>query len=72
MKIEFRLFDKTTSSFKIVYFQEWKIDKRQPLFTSNPKKAKEYWHDRLAEEDVNLLKRAESRTAVTLSIKLVT
>lgn len=35
MKIEFRLFDNTTSSVKIVYFKEWKIDKRQPLFTSN-------------------------------------
>ncbi|PZL77503.1 hypothetical protein CI088_01500 [Enterococcus plantarum] len=69
MKIEFRILDKTTSSFKVVYFQKW--DKRQPLFTSDSQSAKKYWHDRLAEEDINLLQKAKSETAITVSIKLV-
>ena len=69
MKIEFWLFDKTTSSFNVVYFQKW--NKRQPLFTSDPNNAKKYWHDWLAKEDVSLLQKAKSQTAITVSIKVV-
>lgn len=69
MKIEFRLLDKTTGTFKVVYFQEW--NKRQPLFTCDPERAQKYWHKKLANEDIDLLKKAQSRTSVTLSINLV-
>lgn len=69
MKIEFRFLDKTTNSFEVVYFQEW--DKMQLLFTSNPQSAKKYWHDRLAEEDINILQKTKSETAITISKRLV-
>ncbi|MDA9472194.1 hypothetical protein [Enterococcus sp. 5H] len=69
MKIEFRLLDKTTETFRIVYFERW--NNKEPSFTSDPQSAKQYWHDRLAEEDINLLQKAKSETAITISIKLV-
>ncbi|WP_245676905.1 hypothetical protein [Enterococcus rivorum] len=61
--------NKTTSTFEVVYFQNW--NDRQPLFTHDPKKAKKYWHNQSAEKDLNLLNKVKSETAKTLSIKLV-
>lgn len=70
MKIEFRLFDKTTTTFKVVYFMKWRGN--VPLFTSDSNFAKKYWHKRAADKDMQLLNIAESKTAMTISIKLVT
>lgn len=69
MKIEFRFLDKNTATFEVVYFQNW--NDTQPLFTHDPKKANDYWHEQFAEKDLELLNKAKSETAVTLSIKLV-
>lgn len=69
MRIEFRLFDKTTSTFRVVYFMKW--NQNVPYFTSNSLLAKKYWHELAAAKDIQLLKKAESKIAITISIKVV-
>lgn len=68
MRIAFHLFDAKDNTFKKVYFREW--NGRKPAFCKNRKFAKEYWSEKLANEDIALLKKAESRTARTLAVRL--
>ncbi|WP_321386439.1 hypothetical protein [uncultured Enterococcus sp.] len=69
MIIQFHLLDKRSNTFTKVYFEGW--NDRAPFFTNDPKKAKQYWQKKQAEEDMELLKWAQSPIAITLSIKLV-
>ncbi len=67
-KIAFYLFDYKDGSFKKVYFHHWNDGK--PVFTKNKKKAKKYFDERSANKDIAQLRKVESPTAKTLSIKL--
>lgn len=67
-KIAFYLFDYKDGSFKKVYFQFWNDSK--PVFTKNKKRAKKYFDERLANKDIAQLRKVESPSAKTLSIKL--
>ena len=67
-KIAFYLFDYTDDSFKKVYFHYWNDSK--PFFTKNKKRAQGYFDERSANKDIVQLKKAESPSAKTLSIKL--
>ncbi|HAQ0618854.1 TPA: hypothetical protein IWQ27_002171 [Enterococcus faecium] len=67
-KIAFYLFDYTDGSFKKVYFRCWNDSK--PVFTKNKKRAKKYFDERLANKDIAQLRKVESPSAKTLSIKL--
>lgn len=69
MTIEFYFFDKTTNTFKKVYFKEWVGD--GPIFVKNKKAGKTYWNEKQAEEDLRVLGIITSPIAKTLSIKLV-
>lgn len=44
--------------------------KRKPVFTKNKKRAKKYFDERLANKDIAQLRKVESPSAKTLSIKL--
>jgi hypothetical protein len=68
MRIAFHLLDLTDQSFKKVYFREW--DGRKPVFCTSREYAKEYWSEKLANEDIEKLNRAESSTARTLAVRL--
>lgn len=67
-KIAFYLFDCKDGSFKKVYFHRW--NDSEPVFTKNKKRAKKYFDERSANKDIVQLKKAESPSAKTLSIKL--
>ncbi|MBJ7269574.1 hypothetical protein MHI03_07465 [Enterococcus sp. PS01304] len=67
-KIAFYLFDYTDGSFKKVYFCCWNDSK--PVFTKNKKRAQEYFDKRSANKDIAQLRKVESPSAKTLSIKL--
>ena len=67
-KIVFYLFDYKDGSFKKVYFHHWNDSK--PVFTKNKKRAKKYFDERLANKDIVQLRKVESPSAKTLSIKL--
>ncbi|MCM6870394.1 hypothetical protein NE256_06185 [Enterococcus faecium] len=67
-KIAFYLFDYKDGSFKKVYFHHWNDSK--PVFTKNKKRAKKYFDERSANKDIVQLKKVESPSAKTLSIKL--
>ncbi|MBK4881405.1 ArpS [Enterococcus faecium] len=67
-KIAFYLFDYTDDSFKKVYFHHWNDSK--PVFTKNKRRAQEYFDERSANKDITQLRKVESPTAKTLSIKL--
>lgn len=67
-KIAFYLFDYKDGSFKKVYFHCWNDSK--PVFTKNKKRAKKYFDKGSANKDIVQLKKAESPSAKTLSIKL--
>lgn len=69
VKIQFYLLDRTDNHFKKVYFKEW--DGNAPVFTNSPRLARKYWNEKLAKEDMKLLRIATSPTAQTLSIKIV-
>lgn len=69
MRIAFHLLDLRDKSFKKVYFVKWNND-RNPVFTNVKKFAKDYWSEKLANEDIEKLNRAESPTARTLAIRL--
>ena len=68
MRIVFHLLDLKDNSFKKVYFREW--DGRKPVFCASRKFAKEYWSEKLANEDIKKLNRAESSRARTLAVRL--
>lgn len=68
MIIAFHLLDKKDNTFKKVYFREW--EDGQPKFCKSKKYAKEYWSEKLANEDIEKLNRAESPRAKTLSVRL--
>ncbi|BDX48165.1 hypothetical protein ACX1Q6_002244 [Enterococcus hirae] len=65
-KIAFYLLDLRDNSFKKVYFKKW--EENIPRFT-NKKKATLYLSSTSANQDIEKLKKAESPTAKTLSIK---
>ncbi|WP_458115020.1 hypothetical protein [Enterococcus faecium] len=67
-KIAFYLFDYKDGSFKKVYFHCWNDSK--PVFTKNKKRAKKYFDKGSANKDIAQLRKAESPSAKTLSIKL--
>lgn len=67
-KIAFYLFYYTDDSFKKVYFHHWNDSK--PVFTKNKRRTQEYFDERSANKDIVQLKKVESPTAKTLSIKL--
>jgi len=67
-KIAFYLFDYTDDSFKKVYFHHWNDSK--PVFINNRMRAKKYFDGRSAKKDIAQLRKVESPTAKTLSIKL--
>ncbi|EPF4429304.1 hypothetical protein ACSSP6_005243 [Escherichia coli] len=67
-KIAFYLFDYTDKSFKKTYFHHW--NDRKPVFTLNKKNAKEYFNEKLANKDIEKLKKVESPAARTLAIRL--
>lgn len=69
MIIQFRLLDRRTNTFVKAYFEKW--NDQAPVFTNNPKKAKQYWQEKQAEEDMRVLNQVKSPIAMTLSIKLV-
>ncbi|OTN83925.1 hypothetical protein A5819_003475 [Enterococcus sp. 7E2_DIV0204] len=69
MKIEFHMLDKTSNTFRKVYFKEW--DGHSPVFVSTKTTGRNYWDERQAEEDLKILAIVTSPTAKTLSIKLV-
>jgi hypothetical protein len=54
MRIAFHLLDLTDQSFKKVYFREW--DGRKPVFCTSREYAKEYWSEKLANEDIEKTK----------------
>ena len=66
--IAFHLLDLRDNSFVKVYFHEWEDNK--PVFTRRKKRANKYFDKRLANEDIVQLKKAESPTAKTLSVRL--
>lgn len=66
-KIAFYLFDYKDGSFKKVYFHHWNDSKS--VFTKNKRRAQEYFDERSANKDIVQLKKAESPSAKTLSIK---
>lgn len=68
MRIVFHLFDLKDNSFKKVYFRGW--NGRNPVFCASRKFAKEYWSEKLANEDIEKLNRAESPRARTLAVRL--
>ncbi|MDT2981881.1 hypothetical protein [Enterococcus casseliflavus] len=68
MRIAFHFLDLTDQSFKKVYFREW--NGRNPVFCASRKFAKEYWSEKLANEDIKKLNRAESPRARTLTVRL--
>lgn len=68
MRIAFHLLDLRDKSFKKVYFVKW--NGRNPVFTNAKKFAKDYWSEKLANEDIEKLNRAESPTARTLAVRL--
>ncbi|WP_270608833.1 hypothetical protein [Enterococcus thailandicus] len=67
IKIAFYLFDYTDRSFKKVYFHHWNDSK--PVFTKNKKRAKKYFDETLVNKDTMQLRKGESPTAKTLSVK---
>lgn len=67
MKIAFHLLDLTDRSFKKVYFKKWHGN--VPEF-SDKKLAKEYWNERQAIYDMIRLKKATSKKARTLAVRL--
>lgn len=69
MIIEFRLFDKSTPTFRKVYFKQWL--QGTPIFTSNRLTAKQYFYERKAAQDLYLLNIIKSDIAITLSVKIV-
>lgn len=68
MRIAFHLLDLRDKSFKKVYFRKW--NGRSPVFCKSKKYAKEYLSEKLANEDIEKLNRAESPTARTLAVRL--
>lgn len=68
MRIAFHLLDRKDNTFKKIYFCKW--EDGQPKFCKSKKYAKEYWSDKLANEDIEILKRCESPRAKTLSVRL--
>lgn len=68
MKIAFHLFDAKDQTFKKVYFVGWVGLK--PNLTSDKRKAKEYFSEKLARDDIRQLEKAKSPTARTLAIRL--
>lgn len=67
MRIAFHLLDLSDQSFKKVYFKKWHGN--VPEF-SDKKLAKEYWNERQAVDDISRLKKATSKKARTLAIRL--
>ncbi|MGM0122712.1 hypothetical protein IGI37_000077 [Enterococcus sp. AZ194] len=67
MRIAFHLLDLSDKSFKKVYFKRWHGN--IPEF-SDKKLAKEYWNERQALDDMSRLKKATSKKARTLAIRL--
>lgn len=62
------MFDKKEGIFRKVYFKHWVGN--APGFTNNKKDSKKYLHELQANEDVALLKRVISPSAITLNIEL--
>ena len=55
MRIAFHFLDSRDKSFKKVYFVKWNND-RNPVFTNVKKFAKDYWSEKLANEDIEKTK----------------
>lgn len=66
--ISFYMFDKKEGIFRKVYFKHWVGN--APGFTNNKKDSKKYLHEKQANEDVDLLERVISPSAITLNIEL--
>ncbi|WP_257963536.1 hypothetical protein [Carnobacterium maltaromaticum] len=66
--ISFYMFDKKEGIFRKVYFKHWVGN--APGFTNDKKDAKKYLNKLHANEDVALLERVISPSAITLNIEL--
>lgn len=66
--ISFYMFDKKEGIFRKVYFKHWIGN--APGFTNDKKDSKKYLHEEQANEDVALLERVISPSAITLNIEL--
>ena len=65
--IAFNLFDKASGKFEKMYFRNW--NGQEPHFVDK-KRAKHYFGEKQAQEDLEKLKQVRSNQAITLNVRV--
>ena len=65
--IAFNLFDKASGKFEKMYFRNW--NGQEPRFVDK-KRAKHYFGEKQAQEDLEKLRQARSNQAITLNVRV--
>ena len=65
--IAFNLFDKASGKFEKMYFRNW--NGQEPRFVDK-KRAKRYFGEKQAQEDLEKLRQARSNQAITLNVRV--